>query len=120
MMDEEELRRQRILQARKAALPTQVAAPPTSAPAVGLRSLGDNSPGPTPWGEGGACLGLKILCGVLGAIIVALVVVLIVKMVHRNPRAQDSAQSPGQSQLPMSLAGGFDPMGESLLSTGSV
>jgi hypothetical protein len=68
------------------------------------------------WGANNTCTGLKILCGVFGAIVLALVIVLIVKMSRGD--AQSASRSPGQSQLPMSLAGGFDPMGESLMSTG--
>jgi hypothetical protein len=105
-MDEEELRRQRLIQARKMA---------PSVPVSLAAGGGDDNPS-NPWGENKTCMGLKILCGGLGLIIVILIIVLIIKMVHKAP-AQTSAASPGDSQLPMSLAGGFDPMGESLLST---
>lgn len=74
-----------------------------------------------PWGEGSTCIGLKILCGVMGLIVVVLVIVLIIKLVHHKGQGglgQTSQASPGNSQLPMSLqGGGFDFANESLMST---
>ena len=68
-----------------------------------------------PWGNNNECLGLKIVCGVLGLIVIILIVVLVVKMVsHKKP----SMASPSQdSDLPMSLQGGFNFANESLMST---
>ena len=107
--EEEEQRRQRLAQASR----------PVSAPAPTALAKGGIGGGGNPWGENKTCLGLKILCGCLGAVVLILVVVLIVKMVHRGGDSQALVRSPaaGDDQLPMSLAGGFDPMGESLLST---
>ena len=83
------------------------------------KMLQDSSGKPSnPWGQGNTCLGLKILCAGLGALVVILVVILIIKMVHSGKQhAQTSRMSSGDSQLPMSLVGGF--MDDSLLSTAS-
>lgn len=74
---------------------------------------------PNPWGQDGSCLGLKILCGVLGLLVVVLLIVLIVKMVHKDKGAGGSAMpsSPAASQMSTSLQGGFDFQDASLMST---
>lgn len=72
----------------------------------------------SPWGTQDTCMGLKILCGALGLVIVVLVVVLIIKMVAKPKAVTASASSPSSdSQLPMSLQGGFHFGDESLMST---
>ena len=69
-----------------------------------------------PWGQGGTCLGLKILCGGLGLVVVILIVVLVIKMVHK--KGEVGSSSPSQdSNLPMSIQGGFHFADESLMST---
>ena len=105
--DEEEARRRRAAQSK----PVVAAEPaPTR---VRLAAQGGNM-----WGSDGACLGLKILCGALGLVIVVLIVVLVVKMVAHKKGPATGSPSPSQdSQLPMSLQGGFHFGDESLMST---
>ena len=68
-----------------------------------------------PWGNNNECLGLKIVCGVLGLIVVILIVVLVIKMVGHKKTAMTSPSQ--DSDLPMSLQGGFNFANESLMST---
>ena len=103
--DEEEERR-RAAQSKATAL---------AAPAPTRVRLAQQS---SPWGTDSTCLGLKIMCGALGLIIVVLIVVLVVKMVaHKKGPVTGSASPSQDSQLPMSLQGGFHFGDESLMST---
>ena len=108
---EEEEKRRRMIEAQRIHAASSQKTHMVTAP-VNLGQTQSN-----PWGEGGTCLGLKILCGAMGLIVVVLVIVLIIKLVHHKGQAQTSASSSGDSQLPMSLQGGFDFGGESLMST---
>jgi hypothetical protein len=116
---QEEEQKRRVAQAKHQALArarTSVAQAPVAsvAPVAPVVHLGQTQT--DPWGQGGTCMGLKILCGVFGLIVVVLVVILIIKLVHHKG-AQTSVSSAGDSQLPMSLQGGFDFGNESLMST---
>jgi uncharacterized membrane protein len=111
---QEEEQKRRVAQAKHQALAMARASVAPVAPVAPVVHLGQTQT--DPWGQGGTCMGLKILCGVFGLIVVVLVVILIIKLVHHKG-AQTSVSSAGDSQLPMSLQGGFDFGNESLMST---
>ena len=106
MKEEEEKEQKRL----SATAPSTVAAPVAAPVRLGQQT--------SPWGTQDTCMGLKILCGALGLVIVVLVVVLVIKMVAKPKGVSASASSPSSdSQLPMSLQGGFHFGDESLMST---
>lgn len=106
-VDEEEERRRRAEQSKP------VVAMEPAPTRVRLAAQGGNM-----WGDNGSCLGLKILCGALGLVIVVLIVVLVIKMVaHKKGPVTGSASPSQDSELPMSLQGGFHFGDESLMST---